>query len=170
MVLRGKLRGRVGHCREYFKSPPLNEAGFFYRPSPIAYNRRRYASNAGRSSAVRTPRSTAVPFDDTIGGRAIFLDQSSVMGVLGRHAFSRMGKLKLAGWLADLEQKYRMVVYVVDTPVSSAWSQTSIRQADCVLMVGYGDEPAMGALATSALPSERSLAPTRQCSLVWLRW
>ncbi|SPO44833.1 related to NTE1 - Serine esterase [Moesziomyces antarcticus] len=83
-------------------------------------------------------------FDDTIGGRAIFLDQSSVMGVLGRHAFSRMGKLKLAGWLADLEQKYRMVVYVVDTPVSSAWSQTSIRQADCVLMVGYGDEPAMG--------------------------
>ncbi|GAC97027.1 potential cyclic nucleotide-binding phospholipase [Pseudozyma hubeiensis SY62] len=83
-------------------------------------------------------------FDDTIGGRAVFLDQSSVMGVLGRHAFSRMGKLKLAGWLADLEQKYRMVVYVVDTPVSSAWSQTSIRQADCVLMVGYGDEPAMG--------------------------
>ncbi|TKY84897.1 hypothetical protein EX895_005977 [Sporisorium graminicola] len=83
-------------------------------------------------------------FDDTIGGRAIFLDQSSVMGVLGRHAFSRMGKLKLAGWLADLEQKYRMVVYVVDTPVSSAWSQTSIRQADCVLMVGFGDEPAMG--------------------------
>ncbi|SOV06700.1 Lysophospholipase NTE1 [Ustilago sp. UG-2017a] len=83
-------------------------------------------------------------FDDTIGGRAIFLDQSTVMGVLGRHAFSRMGKLKLAGWLADLEQKYRMVVYVVDTPVSSAWSQTSIRQADCVLMVGFGDEPAMG--------------------------
>lgn len=83
-------------------------------------------------------------FDDTIGGRAIFLDQSSVMGVLGRHAFSRMGKLKLAGWLADLEQKYRLVVYVVDTPVSSAWSQTSIRQADCVLMVGFGDEPAMG--------------------------
>ena len=83
-------------------------------------------------------------FDDTIAGPTVFLNQSSVMGVLGRHAFSRMGKLKLTGWLADQEQKYRLVVYVVDTPVSSAWSQTSIRQADCVLLVGFGDDPTIG--------------------------
>ncbi|PWZ03234.1 hypothetical protein BCV70DRAFT_197464 [Testicularia cyperi] len=83
-------------------------------------------------------------FEETIGGPTVFLDQSNVMGVLGRHAFSRMGKLKLANWLADLEQKYRLVVYIVDTPVSSTWSQTSIRQADCVLMVGFGDDPTMG--------------------------
>ncbi|PWN52275.1 hypothetical protein IE53DRAFT_385323 [Violaceomyces palustris] len=83
-------------------------------------------------------------FEDTMGGPTAFLNQSSVMGVLGRHAFSKMGKLKLAGWLAEQEQRYRLVLYVVDTPVSSAWSQTSIRQADCVLLVGFGDDPSMG--------------------------
>lgn len=83
-------------------------------------------------------------FEDTLGGPAAFLNQSSVMSVLGRHAFNRMGKLKLAGWLAEQEQKYRLVLYVVDTAVSSPWAQTSIRQADSVLLVGFGDDPAVG--------------------------
>lgn len=83
-------------------------------------------------------------FEDTIGGPTAFLNQSSVMGILGRHAFNRMGKLKLAGWLAEQEQKYRLVLYVVDTAVSSPWAQTSIRQADCVLLIGFGDDPSMG--------------------------
>ncbi|CAO1630888.1 unnamed protein product [Sympodiomycopsis kandeliae] len=83
-------------------------------------------------------------FEDTIGGPAAFLNQSSVMSVLGRHAFNRMGKLKLAGWLAEQEQKYRLVLYVVDTAVSSPWAQTSIRQADTVLLVGFGDDPSVG--------------------------
>jgi lysophospholipid hydrolase len=83
-------------------------------------------------------------FEDTIGQPAAYLNQSRVMGVLGRHAFNRMGKLKLAGWLADQEERYRLVFYVVDTAVSSPWAQTSIRQADCVLVVGFGDDPSMG--------------------------
>lgn len=83
-------------------------------------------------------------FEDTIGGPTAFLNQSSVMSILGRHAFNRMGKLKLAGWLAEQEQKYRLVLYVVDTVVSSPWAQTSIRQADSVLLVGFGDDPAVG--------------------------
>ncbi|KAK0551517.1 phosphatidylcholine and lysophosphatidylcholine phospholipase [Tilletia horrida] len=83
-------------------------------------------------------------FEDTIGGPTAFLNQSSVMSVLGKHAFSRFGKLKLAGWLAEQEQQYRLVLYVVDTAVSSPWAQTSIRQADCVLLVGFGDDPSMG--------------------------
>lgn len=57
------------------------------------------------------------------------------MQVLGRHAFSKMGQLKLAGWLAETEQKYRIVLYVADTAVSAAWTQTCIRQADCILVV-----------------------------------
>ncbi|KAE8224652.1 hypothetical protein CF319_g2486 [Tilletia indica] len=83
-------------------------------------------------------------FEDAIGGPTAFLNQSSVMSVLGKHAFSRFGKLKLAGWLAEQEQQYRLVLYVVDTSVSSAWAQTSIRQADCILLVGFGDDPTMG--------------------------
>ena len=48
-----------------------------------------------------------------------------------------MGKLKLAGWLAETEQKYRIVLYVADAPVSSPWTSTCIRQADCVLLVAH---------------------------------
>ncbi|PWN33251.1 patatin-domain-containing protein [Meira miltonrushii] len=119
-------------------------------------------------------------FDDTIGGSTAFLNHSIVMSVLGRHAFNRMGKLKLAGWLAEQEQKHRLVLYVVDTSVSSPWTQTSIRQADCILLVGFGDDPTMGeyerlllGIKTTArkelvlLHPERSVPPgsTRE----WLR-
>ena len=69
-----------------------------------------------------------------IGASTSFLNQASVSGHLGRHAFTRMGKLKAAGWLADQEQRYRTVLYVADSPVSSPWTQTCIRQVgfcDC---------------------------------------
>ncbi len=37
------------------------------------------------------------------------LNQAAILNHLGRHAFSRMGKLKLSQYLADLEEKYGMV-------------------------------------------------------------
>lgn len=40
------------------------------------------------------------------------LNQSAIFNHLGRHAFSRMGKLKLSQYLADLEEKYGLVLYV----------------------------------------------------------
>lgn len=70
-----------------------------------------------------------------MGAPTSYLNQATVMQVLGRHAFSRMGALKLAGWLSETEQKYRIVLYVADTAVSSTWTQTCIRQADCILVV-----------------------------------
>ena len=39
------------------------------------------------------------------------LNQAAILNHLGRHAFSRMGKLKLSQYLADLEEKYGMVLY-----------------------------------------------------------
>lgn len=119
-------------------------------------------------------------FGETIGDSTVFLNQSSVMRALGRHAFSRMGKLKLAGWLANQEQHHRLVVYVVDTSVGSSWAQTSIRQADCILLVGFGDDARVGeferlllSIKTTArkelvlLHAERSVVPgsTRE----WLK-
>lgn len=110
----------------------------------------------------------------------VVLRQSTVIRELGRHAFSRMGKLKLAGWLADQEQHYRLVLYMVDTPASSSWAATAVRQADCILLVGLGDDPHAGELErllltikTTArkelvlLHSERSVSPgtTRE----WLK-
>lgn len=40
------------------------------------------------------------------------LNQAAILNHLGRHAFSRMGKLKLSQYLADLEEKYGLVLYV----------------------------------------------------------
>jgi lysophospholipid hydrolase len=65
---------------------------------------------------------------EDIGAPASYLNQATVMAVQGRHAFSKMGKLKLAGWLAEQEQKYRIVLYVADTAVASPWTQTCIKQ------------------------------------------
>lgn len=43
---------------------------------------------------------------------AISLNQSAILNHLGKHAFNKMGKLKLSQYLADLEEKYGLVVYV----------------------------------------------------------
>jgi lysophospholipid hydrolase len=43
------------------------------------------------------------------------LSQAAILNHLGRHAFSRMGKLKLSQYLADLEEKYGMVLYIAGT-------------------------------------------------------
>lgn len=43
---------------------------------------------------------------------ATSLNQAAILNHLGKHAFNRMGKLKLAQYLADLEEKYGLVVYV----------------------------------------------------------
>ncbi|CAK7264891.1 phosphatidylcholine and lysophosphatidylcholine phospholipase [Sporothrix epigloea] len=70
---------------------------------------------------------------------ATSLNQAAILNHLGRHAFNRMGKLKLSQYLADLEEKYSLVVYVADTSVNSPWTQTCITQADCILLVGLGE-------------------------------
>jgi predicted acylesterase/phospholipase RssA/CRP-like cAMP-binding protein len=67
------------------------------------------------------------------------LNQAAILNVLGRHAFSRMGKLKLSQYLADLEEKFGMVLYVADTNVNAPWTQTCISQADCILLVGLAE-------------------------------
>ncbi|KAI0021045.1 hypothetical protein F4780DRAFT_310203 [Xylariomycetidae sp. FL0641] len=70
---------------------------------------------------------------------ATLLNQSAILSHLGKHAFNKMGKLKLSQYLADLEEKYGLVIYVADTSVTSAWTQTCITQADCILIVGLAE-------------------------------
>ncbi|KAL3426916.1 patatin-like serine [Phlyctema vagabunda] len=73
------------------------------------------------------------------------LNHAAILNHLGRHAFSRMGKLKLAQYLADLEEKYGLVLYIADTNVNSPWTQTCISQADSILLVGLAEgSPAIG--------------------------
>ncbi|CAI4210649.1 unnamed protein product [Parascedosporium putredinis] len=70
---------------------------------------------------------------------ATSLNQAAILSHLGRHAFNRMGKLKLSQYLADLEEKYSLVLYVADTNVNSPWTQTCISQADSILVVGLAE-------------------------------
>ena len=67
------------------------------------------------------------------------LNQAAILNHLGRHAFSRMGKLKLSQYLADLEERYGMLLYIADTNVNSPWTQTCVSQADCILLVGLAE-------------------------------
>ncbi|OAA68834.1 Patatin-like serine hydrolase [Cordyceps fumosorosea ARSEF 2679] len=67
---------------------------------------------------------------------ATSLNQAAILNHLGKHAFSKIGKLRLSQYLADLEEKYGLVVYVADTNVNSPWTQTCIAQADSILLVG----------------------------------
>jgi lysophospholipid hydrolase len=76
---------------------------------------------------------------------ATSLNQAAILNHLGKHAFNRIGKLKLSQYLADLEEKYGLVVYVADTNVNAPWTQTCINQADCILLVGLaGGSPEIG--------------------------
>ena len=43
---------------------------------------------------------------------ATSLNQAAILNHLGKHAFNKMGKLKLSQYLADLEEKYGLVVYI----------------------------------------------------------
>lgn len=80
-----------------------------------------------------------------VGASCILLNSATVTTVMGKHAFSRMGKLKIASWLAEQEEKARIVLYLADSGVNSQWTRTCIRQADCILLVGLGDEdPSVG--------------------------
>lgn len=80
-----------------------------------------------------------------IGNGVTSLNQAAILNVLGRHAFSRMGKLKLSQYLADLEEKFGMVLYIADTSVNAPWTQTCIAQADCILLVGLAEgSPSVG--------------------------
>jgi lysophospholipid hydrolase len=74
-----------------------------------------------------------------IGTSVVSLNQSAILNHLGRHAFTKYGKLKLSQYLADLEEKFGLVLYVADTNVQSPWTQTCITQSDCILLVAVAD-------------------------------
>ncbi|KAF7797182.1 hypothetical protein EIP86_008374 [Pleurotus ostreatoroseus] len=91
-------------------------------------------TNINLKTVAVLPSTRNVPIDafgrkleqalNSIGAPTSYLNQVSVSNHLGRHAFTRMGKLKAAGWLAEQEQKFRI--------------------ADYVMVVGMGEDPTLG--------------------------
>ncbi|KAJ3022388.1 UNVERIFIED_CONTAM: phosphatidylcholine and lysophosphatidylcholine phospholipase [Siphonaria sp. JEL0065] len=82
---------------------------------------------------------------ELVGASVALLNNSAVVGKMGKHVFSTIGRLKLMSWLGEQEDTHRLVLYVADGGIGSQWTQRCIRQADCILLVGLGDEdPAIG--------------------------
>ncbi|KAJ3364665.1 phosphatidylcholine and lysophosphatidylcholine phospholipase [Allomyces javanicus] len=113
------------------------------------------ANNANLRTVAVIPVNASVPIVEfaehlrgalaTIGASATALYQATVIDVLGKHAFSKIGKLKLVSWLAEQEDRHRIVMYVADSGVSTPWTQRCVRQADCILLVALADqEPVIG--------------------------
>ncbi|KAI9224240.1 hypothetical protein BC828DRAFT_373915 [Blastocladiella britannica] len=154
---------------------------------PTGFSSSRAGVNLGKNNAnLRTvavlPVHNGVPvleFSDklhaalvhTLGESSLLLTQATVLSVLGKHAFTQMGKLKLMSWLGEQETRHRIVLYVADGGIKSIWTQRCIRQADCILLVAVGDHsPAIGeyerymlGVKTTARKELVLLHPGRSC-------
>ena len=128
----------VGRLLRTIASRVRNELDTTSKTTAADYSR----TNVNLKTVAILPVSRHVPIDafarklhaalESIGAPTSYLNQASVSNHLGRHAFTRMGKLKAAGWLSEQEQRYRLVLYVADSAVSSTWTQTCIRQVRVV--------------------------------------
>jgi lysophospholipid hydrolase len=104
--------------------------------------------------------------------RSRFLDTRAITSQLGRHAFTKLGRLKLISWLAEQEEHHRLVMYIADGGINSPWTQRCIRQADCIIVVGCGDgdssiseyEQLLLSMKTTARKELVLLHPTRFCT------
>jgi lysophospholipid hydrolase len=133
---------------------PLTEGGQERRKAALADCN---TSNANLRTIAVLPVTAGVPVVE-FGNRLLaalsqigvpngvsLLNQAIILNHLGRHAFNRMGRLKLSQYLADLEEKYGMLLYIGDTTVNAPWTQTCISQADCILLVGLAESsPSIG--------------------------
>ena len=65
---------------------------------------------------------------------------------------------RLSSWLGQQEDIHRIVLYQADSTLTP-WTQRCIRQADCILIVGLGDqEPTVGEVWKWLLPASAALA------------
>ncbi|XP_058627830.1 patatin-like phospholipase domain-containing protein 6 isoform X4 [Onychostoma macrolepis] len=79
-------------------------------------------------------------------GPTLLLTSEIIRERLGASALDSIHEYRLSGWLAQQEDINRIVLYQTDSSMTP-WTQRCIRQADCILIVGLGDqEPALGEL------------------------
>ncbi|XP_072704459.1 patatin-like phospholipase domain-containing protein 6 isoform X3 [Ciconia boyciana] len=79
-------------------------------------------------------------------GPTLLLTSDIIRACLGSSALDSIQEYRLSGWLAQQEDIHRIVLYQTDCTLTP-WTVRCIRQADCILIVGLGDqEPALGEL------------------------
>ncbi|XP_064533253.1 patatin-like phospholipase domain-containing protein 7 isoform X2 [Pseudopipra pipra] len=79
-------------------------------------------------------------------GPALLLTSDNIKQRLGSAALDSIHEYRLTSWLGQQEDIHRIVLYQADSSLTP-WTQRCIRQADCILIVGLGDqEPTVGEL------------------------
>jgi lysophospholipid hydrolase len=69
------------------------------------------------------------------------------MDRFGDSAFESINDYRLSAWLGQQEELHRIVVYQCDKQLTP-WTRRSLRQADCILIVGIGwKEPVKGSVS-----------------------
>ena len=89
---------------------------------------------------------------------ATSLNSSAVLNHLGKHAFNKMGKLKLSHYLADLEEKYGLVVYIAGEFVDK---ESTPRDIDTNLASPQ---------TPTSMPPGRRRASLRRTASCWSAW
>ncbi|KAG8434636.1 hypothetical protein GDO86_012847, partial [Hymenochirus boettgeri] len=79
-------------------------------------------------------------------GPTLVLTSDIIRSRLGIHALESTHECQLSSWLAQQEDLHRIILYQTEATLTP-WTVRCIRQADCILVVGLGEEdPAIGEL------------------------
>uniref|UniRef100_A0A8C3KMZ2 lysophospholipase n=1 Tax=Calidris pygmaea TaxID=425635 RepID=A0A8C3KMZ2_9CHAR len=79
-------------------------------------------------------------------GPTLLLTSDNIKQRLGFAALDSTHEYRLTSWLGQQEDIHRIVLYQADSTLTP-WTQRCIRQADCILIVGLGEqEPTVGEL------------------------
>uniref|UniRef100_A0A8C9Y782 lysophospholipase n=1 Tax=Sander lucioperca TaxID=283035 RepID=A0A8C9Y782_SANLU len=79
-------------------------------------------------------------------GPTLLLNSDSIKQCLGSAALDSVHEYRLSSWLGQQEDIHRIVLYQSDSSLTP-WTQRCIRQADCIIIVGLGEqEPTVGEL------------------------
>uniref|UniRef100_A0A3P8XXA9 lysophospholipase n=1 Tax=Esox lucius TaxID=8010 RepID=A0A3P8XXA9_ESOLU len=112
-------------------------------------------------------------------GPTLLLTSDSIKQRLGAAALDSVHEYRLSSWLGQQEDIHRIVLYQTDYTLTP-WTQRCIRQADCILIVGLGEQdPAVGELERmlegSAVRAQKQLVllhredgPPPQGTVEWL--
>ncbi|CAL8278047.1 unnamed protein product [Merluccius merluccius] len=109
----------------------------------------------------------------------LLLNSDSIKQSLGAAALDSVHEYRLSSWLGQQEDIHRIVLYQTDHSLTP-WTQRCIRQADCIIIVGLGEQdPAVGELERmlerSAVRAQKQLVllhredgPPPQGTVHWL--
>ncbi|MES1930376.1 cyclic nucleotide-binding protein [Salinisphaera dokdonensis CL-ES53] len=146
--------------REVFETLVVSHPTAMLRVTRMVVDRLRSARPAPQRESVRSARTFAVvpahPGVDVkafaahlsrelgLAGATLRLDAERVNRAMGEGASAvdfGIGERnrELAGWLTQLEERYRYIVYEA-SPEPDAWTRRCLRQADRILLIAHGDQ------------------------------